>query len=66
MLRAAICRLVTAKNTAGSDKKINYYKSITCTFVVTGNRNKELILGYYGASVNMWIQKTRFWMDFYI
>jgi hypothetical protein len=54
MLRAIICRLVTVKNTAGSDKRINYYKSIPCKFDVTENRNKELSLGYYDASVNMW------------
>lgn len=42
MLRTVISRLVTANNTAGSDKRINYCNSIPCTFDVTGNRNEEL------------------------
>jgi hypothetical protein len=64
MLLAVICRLVTAKNTSGSNKRINYYRFIRCIFDVTGNGNKELSLGYYDASVNVWIQKTTFWDGF--
>jgi hypothetical protein len=59
MLLAVISRLVTANNTAGSDKRINYCKSIPCTFDVTGKRIEELSFGYYAASVNMWIPKTK-------
>jgi len=58
MSRAIISRLVTANNIAGSDIRINYCKSIPCTFDVTGNRKEELSFDYYAASVNMWIQKN--------
>jgi len=61
MLHAAISRLVTANNTAVSDTRMNYCKSIPCTFDVTGNRNEDLSLGYYDVSVNTWIQKTSWW-----
>lgn len=66
MLLIVISILVTANNTEGSDTRINYYKSIPCTFDVTGNRNEELNLGYYRASVNMWIQKKNDGIVYYI